>query len=283
MRQLMRRALLEAGVFNPLVAKLFPFRGPPILLLSYPRSGSSWVGKVLSHSPDIAYLREPMNQGCIREIPGWTSRDPDRNPDIREVYRQLSDRAFVGVPPRGIPDSIHGPEKFLPPRRGRCRLLIKEINPMAVEFFVRHWSPTVVPLLRHPGAVAESYRRLGWGADDLAAFGLSYGARMARVVEAGASGGTAPVVYEELAASPYDGYLELFARLEVRPPPDYDEVIERLCHADRDPRSPYDVRRTSSQEITKWRDGLSPDEIRDLKAGFLESPLEFYRGEEHWS
>ena len=46
-----------------LLGRLFPFRKPAILLLSYPRSGSSWAGKVLGLSPDVAYLREPINQG----------------------------------------------------------------------------------------------------------------------------------------------------------------------------------------------------------------------------
>ena len=62
---------------------------------------------------------------------------------------------------------------------------MKEVNPLAIDFFLRTWDLQVIPLLRHPGAVAESYVRMGWHSGDLTEFGRLYGERMARVVEAG--------------------------------------------------------------------------------------------------
>ena len=40
---------------------------PPILVLSLPRSGSSWVGETMGISKNAMYLREPINQSYLLE------------------------------------------------------------------------------------------------------------------------------------------------------------------------------------------------------------------------
>ena len=46
------------GLTGMLARALSPAE-PPVLVVSLPRSGSSWVGEVLGAAPDAMYLREP--------------------------------------------------------------------------------------------------------------------------------------------------------------------------------------------------------------------------------
>ena len=283
MKTVAGRALMRTLGSSPLAARLFPFKQPPVLLLSYPRSGSSWVGSILGRSPDLAYLREPINQPFIMRTSHRTVWDPDADPGDRDLYQDLAKKAFAGVPPMEDPHVVLDPRDFLllHRRRGR-RLLVKEVNPLAIEFFLRTWDLQVIPLLRHPGAVAESYVRMGWHSGDLTEFGRLYGERMARVVEAVRPTGASPILYEDLAADPHDGFLALFDRMGVRAPEDYTRLIQRLCQAEGDPSSPYDIRRTSALEIHKWRDGLGVEAVQALRAGYFDSPLQHYRRPEDW-
>jgi hypothetical protein len=46
----------------------------PILVTGTPRSGTTWVGKIIATSPSVGYIKEPFNRKC-------TSRcsPPDRS------------------------------------------------------------------------------------------------------------------------------------------------------------------------------------------------------------
>lgn len=52
--------------------------------------------------------------------------------------------------------------RFSPFSRSKRTLLIKEVNPIGVEFFVDRYFPKIVLILRHPAAVADSFKRMGW-------------------------------------------------------------------------------------------------------------------------
>jgi hypothetical protein len=283
MKTLAKRVLMRTVVSSPVAARVFPFKQPPVLLLSYPRSGSSWVGSILGRSPDLAYLREPINQPFIGRTNHRTVWDPNADPQARALYKDLAARAFAGMPDTEDPNVVRNLRDFLfLHQRRRRRLLVKEVNPLAIELFLRDRDLQVIPLLRHPGAVAESYVRMGWHSGGLSEFGRLYGARMARVLDAVGSPATPPILYEDLAAEPHDRFLALFERMGVRPPEDYTPLIRRLCQAEEDPNSPYDIRRTSALEIDKWRDGLSAEAIQELRAGYFDSPLQQYRAPEDW-
>src|SRR4051812_45313414 len=70
---------------------------PPVLVLSMPRSGSSWVGSVLGAAADAAYLREPLTEIHARRRGGasFFEVDPAAPPD---GYRRAGAVAFAGVP-----------------------------------------------------------------------------------------------------------------------------------------------------------------------------------------
>jgi len=149
---------------------------PPILVTGAPRSGTTWVGRMLDRSPQVGYINEPFNPThqpgiCACVFPCW--------------YQYLSD-----VPSDGCASAIEGMLAFrydltaqlkrLPSRTGaealvrdawnfgvararRARPLVKD--PIAVfssGWFSRTYGGDVVFLVRHPAAFAASVKRLSW-------------------------------------------------------------------------------------------------------------------------
>src|SRR5437016_2265272 len=52
----------QFGAASRLLGRAWPPAGPAVVVLSLPRSGSSWVGQTLGLAPEAAYLREPLDQ-----------------------------------------------------------------------------------------------------------------------------------------------------------------------------------------------------------------------------
>ena len=269
------RALLTSR----LVARVFPFRPPPILLLSYPRSGSSWVGTMLSRSPDVAYLREPVTQPYLGGAKRETVVDPDSDAVVRRRYVRFADRAFAGVLPWRLEDVVEDVGAFALRERARRTLVVKEVNPLAARFYVRRYRPKVILLLRHPAAVAESYQRMGWLEGAFEELGTLYGASMHGALDACAS--TAPVVvrFEDLALEPRAEFTALFATLGLCLPAAFEDVVVELCESAGRERGAYDVRRSSRDEIAKWRENLGRAEIDAVMRGYSRTPLRYYRGD----
>lgn len=152
--------------FRPLrelVAHTFPFRRRPIFLVSMPRSGSSWIGEMLAQAPEAAYLREPLNQAWLREHAGsgnsvTTYIDPDAP---LTVYSQPAREAFTGLPLFGS-SVVQFPAQWPVTRRNNRQLIVKEVNPLCLEWIIGEYNPKILLLFRHPAAVALSRWRMGW-------------------------------------------------------------------------------------------------------------------------
>jgi hypothetical protein len=272
---------------NRMVAKLFPFKQPSILLMSYPRSGSSWIGSILSLSPDITYLREPINQSFQykfgRETVVDTIIDPDIDSTTLHWYSRFSDQAFAGIPPKNIPNVIDTIDDFAIHYRSRKSLLLKEVNPLATNLFVRRYSPKVVLILRHPAAIADSFARMGWLGDNFEEFGYIYGVHLNKAVESSKRLNPLLIFFEELATDPFFHFPTLFSSLNVSPPANLSEILEEFCEKQNTSQDPYEVRRVSRNEVYKWRQSLRQADIEAVKRGFFRSPLEYYRAEMEWS
>lgn len=89
---------------NRVVTRLFPFRKPTILLLSYPRSGSSWAGVILSHSNNLTYMFEPVTRPYQKYQSGYAMADL-KDPEIYRKYLKYSREAFQGMPPKQLDKS----------------------------------------------------------------------------------------------------------------------------------------------------------------------------------
>lgn len=282
--------LSQSGV----VRRVMPFRKPPVLLLSYPRSGSSWAGKILGTSPNAVYLREPVTQPYLKKG-GLTITDVEHNRQALHAYVKLADKAFEGIPP-DHPSVVGDWHDFSLIGRSRKMLLIKEVNPKALHFYHKRYKPRILLLLRHPAAIALSFRRLGWlesadvqietgkrAANAWERFGYTYGILMKESLDiAREIDGHKILFYEDLANDPVNRFKQIMEFLDFKIPENYDNIIKRYCYSKQEIGSAYQIQRMSGEMIDKWRRELSGEEIQWLKEGFLQAGLSYYSHEEDW-
>jgi hypothetical protein len=274
---------------NPLLVKAFPFKRPPILLISYPRSGSSWIGKILGFSPDVAYLREPIHQRFQQRFKVPALLDPEiqretlrchthPNDAMLQYYLLCADEAFVGLVPPHPADVLEDAHDFHFLKRSRKCLLIKEINPLMTKTFVNRHSPQVIMLLRHPAAVADSFERLNWiMEEDMETFGYWYGVHMHQAIKSAQAGPLRIIQYENFAANPAEEYIKLFEWLDIRTPKNFQQILHDFCENPQGADHPYAIRRSSQIEAEKWKTGFSRQKIEAVMRGYYRSELPYYR------
>jgi hypothetical protein len=238
---------------------------------------------VLSYSPDLAYLREPVCLPFMHYFGGEAVFDPARDEQTCRWYKQMADRAFAGIPPRPGHDIVDNIVEFTGPKRSDKSLLIKEVNPLAAELFVERYAPKMVLLLRHPAAIAESFHRLGWLSGDWEEFGYLYGAHLTQALEVCTRGSHMVVHFEEFAVRPRQSFANLYTSVGVQPPKDFDAVMDTYCAREQSSDNPYDVRRSSVDQTHKWRVNLAPNAIEALRTGYLRTDLPHYRDDADWA
>ena len=135
------------GELSKLAAKARPMSEPPVLVVSTPRSGSSWLGDGLAVSPSVAYLREPLSEANSRvyrgaqtellERPGKGSPTFEFDPnDPPPAYRHALEFAALGVPAFGH-EVVADRDRWSFTKRSDARLVVKEVNPFAIEWLLR--------------------------------------------------------------------------------------------------------------------------------------------------
>ena len=149
-----------------------------VIVVGFPRSGTSWLAKCLSFAPDFTYYREPDNFDRVREaeqrfINLYLTAEHDD-----PAYRRLMTRACAGeVATAFTMKEDPGPLLSFLGRRGRA---VGEWFPVLF-FRKRHvllklvfanlnlaWLSANVPharqlcVLRHPCGQFASWKRLGW-------------------------------------------------------------------------------------------------------------------------
>lgn len=137
---------------------------PPILVTGMPRSGTTWVARLLAGAPGVSLTgREPMNPrgrqyGLGGTLEGWT-RLTDPSPRQSLALRG----AYSGCNP------------WVYSRYGRnqssaclpwVRLVVKDpFALLSIPTIHRLTGAVAVVVYRHPGAALASYRRMGWRPD----------------------------------------------------------------------------------------------------------------------
>ena len=148
----------------------FNTKAPPILLLSFPRSGSSWIGSIMGMGQDIRYLREPATTNFTLTKPKSATKikrisvfDQDSCDNWPEYQKYISE-SLAAKP--NFPNAVIAyPKQWQNPKQQKA-LLIKEVNPLVINYFLNQ-RVKLIYLLRHPFSVAKSYQALNWRVSDL--------------------------------------------------------------------------------------------------------------------
>jgi Sulfotransferase family len=146
-----------------------------------PRSGTTWVGRMLDASNGTTYVDEPLNiwrrpRLLRRRTLGWpgypyvTADNEDRfGPVLRDLVALELDLVseLVAARTRGeLRIAVSTWSTFLAGRARGRRALVKEPHAFfLVPWFVERLGGTAVVTVRHPAAVVSSWKRLRWPVD----------------------------------------------------------------------------------------------------------------------
>ncbi|MFI6296067.1 sulfotransferase [Nonomuraea sp. NPDC050790] len=152
----------------------------PILVTGLPRSGTSWVGKMLAAGGEVVYVNEPLNPQhppgrcpgvlraqvthrfqyiCDDNATDWL---PAFRDTVRLRYRFLAELR-ANRSPYDLARMIRYGTAFTHGRlTGRRALLDDPFAVLSAGWFARRLGCRVIALVRDPVAFAASWHRLGW-------------------------------------------------------------------------------------------------------------------------
>jgi hypothetical protein len=279
--------LFYSWAFIPFIGDLFAgmaLTAPPVLIVSFPRSGSSWLGSMLGLSSNAAYLREPINTSFLSSGGQYTLKMICASrPD--PLFAKCSAKAFLKAP-RYDTNIVAYPKQWLPWKVIGRRLLLKEVNPLALEYWIKAYSPLIVFIIRHPAAIAASYAELGWLENSdildtpsehcLSTYEI-FGRRVGEVYQqAFAILDTYPshlvVKYEDLV---YNKFTELqkisqFTRLVLSKSLFSPQLSDRKPAASAK-QTPFSLNNRGVDQITKWHRVLTSSQVDDIQRGYMHS------------
>lgn len=271
------------GSLSAWLANRRPPLSPAVLILSFPRSGSSWLGETLGQAANALYLREPVNlsyqaeggRGTVVEI------DPDHP---LPAYRLAATLAFHGIP-AFKPGIVQWPNQWRLAQRSQRRVVIKEVNPRACPWLLAAFQPRVVFLVRHPAAVSLSYRSMGWWQGVAPAQWEKHGARQAAALRVAWDAlheypDQRTVTYEELCADPLAVFGALFAFCGLTWDATSAAFIQR--HTTQGDAAPGSTSRRSQAMPDAWRGRVSAQELAALRRGFAAAALPWYSRDDDW-
>jgi hypothetical protein len=285
-----------------------PPQKPPVLLLSLPRSGSTWVGNILGSAPNALYLREPMNQSYLHLVgQGPTVFSMDRC-EKKNSYKTFTSNAFNGIP-RFNSLIVFYPNQWAYSGRGKKRILIKEVNPLILPWILDQYEPRIIYLVRHPAAVANSYFTKGWAGDQFPNsfsneelkvmkdtytlpnennFWLKSGAFQSVVQKLtlavlSKQRDCLTVLYEDICRNPMAEFTKLFNFCEFV----LTEKIKKKIDGTSNSNSAYipgeyDLNRDSGRMIDRWKTLVDRKDSDSLRHAYLLNEPVFYREEKDW-
>lgn len=280
-----------------------------ILVTGMPRSGTTWLARLLSCAPHTALAGgEPMNPrgnqfALGHTLSGWarvSTFTPQQQRTLRLAYSGLIPGAY----------SRYGHRQWAAPLP-TTRLVVKDPFAMlSLPAVVKVTAARPILVYRHPGAVLSSYRRMGWtpDLDEIAPLvavdsagpepghlpGCEAAAEMARfwvalnraaLADLRAIPDAIIVSHEDVALGGNHALARLFELCGLPWNSAVERAIDRAgsasaASADRPPtKTLHDFSRSPAQVAGAWRAKVSLDELKTLEhlAGGLLSDLEAAR------
>jgi hypothetical protein len=144
----------------------------PILVTGTQRSGSTWVGEMIAHHPQVVYVWEPFNPAVPRSpVTYWYELvTPDTEAKFRAFLDPLLTFRYPWLAdvldrphPRRLVGAMLRTARCWWRRRTGCRALMKDPSALfSAEWLARTYGMDAIVLIRHPAAFASSLKRLHW-------------------------------------------------------------------------------------------------------------------------
>jgi hypothetical protein len=152
----------------------------PILVTGSIRAGTTWVGRMISESPTVGYIHEPLNPWekqrtlgiCSARVPCWFLYITKENQSVyhEHIRNTLEFRYNLIGGLRGM-RSLKDVERVLQEYRTFRMYRSCDVRPLvkdpfalfSAEWFAETFGMDVVILIRHPAAFVSSLKRLKWG------------------------------------------------------------------------------------------------------------------------
>lgn len=298
------------GRITSFLAKVLPPKQPPLLILSLPRSGSSWVGEILGSAANALYLREPITQSSMQQLGANKAILHIDKTQLDPAIQRFANDAFNGIP--DFPsDIVHDVGQWNLRTRSQKRIVIKEVNPLAAGWLISEFNPQVIFLVRHPAAVAASYHKLGWlvppisevisGLDQV--FSSTRNKAMSFIktndfwINSGYMQGgcllyewaylnTCPnamcIRYEDLCEDPIGQFHELFRATGLTWSYQTENLIREKSKGD-DRYEPFSTSRKTKSMPREWTSYVCQDMANRLRTSFSQFALPWYNSDDDWS
>jgi hypothetical protein len=291
------------------LARLAPLSIPPVLILSLPRCGSSWVGETLGQSVSSLYLHEPITQSYLDQSvnPGPSFFEVDSN-NLPRGYRFSADAAFLGLPVFHYVIVKYPLQWMWLQNRQHKRVLIKEVNPFALQWLIDEYRPRIIYLVRHPVSVANSFFRMGWTGQQFESrfspqtlstvnpsyqnFTHSFWAEMAALQAVALNqaleilqryDSCTIVKYEDICADPLTNFRNLYDFAGLQWSQTIEDRIRLSSNASNQNRSnTYSTSRSSNAMIDSWKDEVSKDVIAEVKDAYCSYSPAYYASADDW-
>lgn len=269
----------------------------PILVTGAPRSGTTWVGRMISQSPEVAYLHEPFNTNLSRNA----NRKGDPSLDLNGMYTYISEA--------NEPAYISPMQSLLHSSPDKRTLMKDPIAVFSAEWLAFRFEMDVIVMLRHPAAFVGSLKKQQWKPK------YTHFLRQPLLIEAhlepflseiekctswksdiidrasllwkliyhvvGKYMTRQPnwrfVRHEDLSRQPLEGFNDLFTALGLKYTEAIKKHIEDHCYAtmteDPDPNGLY---RNSLENIKTWKTRLTAAETKRVRTQVEEVSSQYY-------
>jgi len=305
-------------------------RNNPILVTGMHRSGTTWVGKMIAANKQFAYISEPLNvlhrPGVFQHnIQYWYTYINQKNeaaylPAFKDTisfrYHVLSELQALHFP-KDFFRMIRDWSSFTKGRLQNKRALIKD--PFAIfssQWFAERLNCQVVIVVRHPAAVINSMKRLGWNFNfqdlltqrELLEDWLSpyqeeiyqvskhksdiilQGSLLWKIIYGTVAQyqkfnlGFHIYRHEDLSRNPLESYHALYHDLDLRFTRNVKDVIREYSDS-KNPKNlssnkTHSVRLNSSANIKNWKDSLETSEITQIRKLTKEIARQYYSNED---
>ena len=274
---------------------------PPVVILSLPRSGSSWVGEIMGLSPTALYLREPITHTYLNRHPTSPSEFELDTNKVPKTYETCATQVFKGYPLFNE-SIVKSPKQWSLLKRKDKRIIIKEVNPFMLKWLMGNFKPHIVFLIRHPAAVTYSFDRMGWSGKKFESrfsgetlkkkiphykqfthsFWAEHGAFQAFLLNevcqmAKGYNNFTIVRYEDLCADPVNEYKKLFDFAQLQWNDAVEQKILERCNPSRINHDAYSTQRNAAYEMEKWKKEVPLEKILELKRAYLSFDPPYYK------